>query len=166
MRLDLGGIGKGWAVDRAAQTLAPVGDALINAGGDIYAMGSDGHHEGWTTGVEHPFGSELISTVELRGRALATSTTALRRWTRNGESRHHLIDSGSGRCARSGVASVSVIAATTVEADVYAKSALIMGEAAGCEFLARVRSPGIFVRDDGPAHVTNDWPDDCNGGVR
>jgi thiamine biosynthesis lipoprotein len=158
MRLDLGGLGKGWAVDRVAGTLVPCGDFLVNAGGDLFARGSDGHHGGWRAAIEHPQNGTTISTVVLRNQALATSTTSRRNWPCAGERRHHLIDPRTGACSRSGVTSVSVIAGSTVEADVFAKTALILGSTRGRAFLKDVASPGLFVLDDGSVQTTNDWP--------
>jgi thiamine biosynthesis lipoprotein len=158
LRIDLGGIGKGWAVDKAAQILAPCGDYLVNAGGDVFASGSDGYHGGWSAAVEHPYTGGAVSTVVLRNQAIATSTTTRRQWMSAGEPRHHLVDPRTGACARSGVASASVIAATTVEADVFAKTALILGEERGCAFLRAVDCPGLFILRDGSARVTADWP--------
>lgn len=167
MRIDLGGIGKGWAVDRAAEVLAPCEDFVVNAGGDVFAAGSDGYHDGWTAAIEHPHTGETISTVVLRNEAIATSTTARRNWLRAGERHHHLIDPRTGTCSQSGVAAVSVIGTTTVEADVFAKSALILGAARGREFLDDVSSPGLFVLDDGSVRTTTEWPAELNmdGGV-
>jgi thiamine biosynthesis lipoprotein len=167
VRIDLGGIGKGWAVDHAAQVLAPCHDYLVNAGGDVFASGSDGYHDGWTAAVEHPHTGETVSTVVLRNQAIATSTTALRHWMSSGVRRHHLIDPRTAACSQSGVASASVIALTAVEADVFAKAALILGEERGRAFLETVDCPGLFVLDDGSAHATADWPAELHtdGGV-
>jgi thiamine biosynthesis lipoprotein len=158
LRLDFGGIGKGWAVDRAAAALRPARDYLINAGGDIFAAGSDGYHDGWTAVVAHPHTHEETGVVHLRDQAMATSTTAVRRWTTQGETRHHLIDPRSGTPAAAGVLSASVIAPTTVEADVFAKTALILGEHEGRAFLRSAHCPGLFVLDHGAVAVTPDWP--------
>ncbi|HZP26699.1 MAG TPA: FAD:protein FMN transferase, partial [Dehalococcoidia bacterium] len=58
MRLDLGGIGKGYAVDRVAEVMAPARDYLIDAGGDIFASGNSPHGPGWTVSVAGPFSPE------------------------------------------------------------------------------------------------------------
>jgi thiamine biosynthesis lipoprotein len=158
IRLDLGGIGKGWAVDDAASALRSCRDFLINAGGDIFAAGSDGHHDAWTAVIEHPITNDQIGFVHLRGQAMATSTTALRRWTRAGAPQHHLIDPRTGVPAETGVLSVSVIALTAVEAEVFAKSALILGKEEGKAFLRQVQCPGLFVSDGGQVTATADWP--------
>jgi thiamine biosynthesis lipoprotein len=93
LRLDFGGIGKGYAVDRMAAMLAPARDFIINAGGDIYASGECATGGGWYASVADPYDYEHdLSLVWLRDAALATSTTAIRRWQRGGDVMHHIID--------------------------------------------------------------------------
>ncbi len=161
LRMDLGGIGKGYAVDQAAAVLAPAGDFLIDAGGDIFASGCGPDASGWIVSVTDPQRPMWDAAVLcLANVALATSTTAVRRWQRAGRWQNHLIDPRTGSPAASGVASVSVIATSTVEAEVFAKTALILGLDAGPSFLHAHGSPGLFLKDSGEHHPTHDWPRD------
>ncbi len=89
VRLDFGGIGKGYAAERAADLLAAAGPCLVNAGGDIAVRGG-----AWPIGIET--GGETL-TVELTGGALATSGRDRRRWRRGGRELHHLIDPADRR---------------------------------------------------------------------
>jgi thiamine biosynthesis lipoprotein len=118
--LDLGGIGKGYTVDRAAAILSAAGPALVDAGGDISALGRP-DALGWRVGVEH-------LTLALENAAVATSGRDRRRWRRDGEERHHLIDPSSGRPADSDLLRVSVVSDTAAEAEVLAKSLFLAGE--------------------------------------
>ena len=88
--LDFGGIAKGYAADRCVAELAEIGPALVNAGGDLAVSGprADGP---WPVAVDVP-GASL--TVGIAHGGLATSGRDRRRWTRDGEERHHLIDPG------------------------------------------------------------------------
>ena len=88
VRLDLGGIGKGYAAERAAEILATAGPCLVNAGGDIAVRGGS-----WPIGVETA--TEPL-TLELSGGGLATSGRDRRRWRRDGRELHHLIDPRTG----------------------------------------------------------------------
>ena len=88
VRIDLGGIGKGYAAARAAQLLSPAGPALVNAGGDIAVVGGS-----WPVGVQTADGD---LTLQLSSGALATSGRDRRRWRRNGRELHHLIDPKTG----------------------------------------------------------------------
>jgi FAD:protein FMN transferase len=124
VRLDLGGIGKGYAADRAAAILAPAGPALVDAGGDIAARGRP-DSLGWRVGVET---AEGTLTLALGDGAVATSGRDRRHWRRGGEEQHHLIDPTTGRPAETDLLRVSVVAGTAVEAEVLAKALFLAGE--------------------------------------
>jgi thiamine biosynthesis lipoprotein len=139
VQLDLGGMGKGWTVDRAADRLQGLGPFLINAGGDIYAYQSPPGWTGWDIDLIHPLKpAHFMARVQLHQRALATSTIARRRWQHNGQTMHHLIDPRTGRPAQTDALSVSVITDRTVVAEVFAKVALILGAPAGLAYLERL----------------------------
>lgn len=121
--IDLGGIAKGWLADRAAERIGA--NALANLGGDLRARGDGPDGEGWPVG----FGE---TTVLLRDIGAATSGTEGRRW---GPHLHHLIDPRTGRPAETDVMEVSVLAPTGAEAEVLAKTALLLGREAGARFL-------------------------------
>jgi len=117
-RLDLGGIAKGWACDRAVEMgLATV----VSAGGDLRS--SD---PGLTVDVMSSAGS-VLAEVEVGVGALATSSTARRAWTVAGRRVSHLIDPRTGDPVESPVVSATVTAATAVEAEAGAKAVLLMG---------------------------------------
>lgn len=127
-RLDLGGLAKGWAVDRAAELLAKEGlDALVNAGGDLRAMGEElPVAPGWHVAVEAPDG-DVAWTGTMEG-AVATSTVLRRRWqTRDGGWAHHLIDPRTGMPAEGPLVQVSVAATSCLWAEVWSKAILIGG---------------------------------------
>jgi thiamine biosynthesis lipoprotein len=120
VRLDLGGIGKGYAAERAAEILATAGPCLVNAGGDIATR--DG---AWTVGIETT--GEPV-TLELSGsNALATSGSDHRRWRRGGRELHHLIDPATGLPAESDLLHVTAVASDAVDAEVAAKALFLAG---------------------------------------
>lgn len=142
LALDLGGMGKGWTVDRTADRLQGLGPFLINAGGDIFAYQAPPGQKGWQIDIIHPLQPEqFIARVYLHHQALATSTIARRRWQCNGQIMHHLIDPRTGQPAQTDAVSVSVIADRTVLAEIYAKVALILGVAQGLAYLQKL--PGV-----------------------
>ncbi len=145
IRLDLGGIAKGYAVDRACAILAGAGRCLVNAGGDLAAQGR------WPVGVETP-GGRL--TLELDGGALATSGRDRRRWLRGGEERHHLIDPATGEPAASDLLRVTVFADTAVEAEVLAKALFLAGADAASAEAERRAIPSVLVTEDGRSVLT------------
>jgi thiamine biosynthesis lipoprotein len=142
VRLDLGGMGKGWSVDRAADRLQGLGPFLINAGGDIFAYQSPPGCRGWVVDLVHPWQpGAFIAQVHLHHKALATSTIAKRRWQQAGHLRHHLIDPGTGQPAQTDAVSVTVVTDRTVLAEIYAKAALILGTEQGLAYLESL--PGV-----------------------
>jgi thiamine biosynthesis lipoprotein len=142
VRLDLGGMGKGWTVDRAADRLQGLGPFLINAGGDIFAYHAPPGQKGWKIDLIHPVEpTQFMARVYLHHRALATSTVARRRWQHDGRIMHHLIDPRTGQPAQTDAISVSVIADRTVVAEIYAKVVLILGAEQGLAYLQSL--PGI-----------------------
>jgi thiamine biosynthesis lipoprotein len=158
LRLDLGGIGKGFAVDRASAVLSPARDFLVDAGGDIYASGDGKDGKGWLVAISGPPPSPAdIALLRLHDEALATSTTAVRCWEQDGRRRNHLIDPRTREPVESGVVSASVIAPTTVEAEVFAKVALILGPEAGINFLEQQGAAGLLLLEDGGLRASTTW---------
>jgi thiamine biosynthesis lipoprotein len=113
-RLDLGGIGKGYAVDQVAESLAVTGPCLVNAGGDLAVRGG-----AWPVGVAEGL------TLQLSGGGIATSGRDRRRWVRGGAEQHHLIDPSTGRPAESEFVRVTVVADSAAEAEVLATAAFL-----------------------------------------
>jgi thiamine biosynthesis lipoprotein len=112
--IDLGGIAKGWMADRLGKLLGP--NAVANLGGDLRAVGVGPRGDGWPVGLAGV-------TLMLRDQGAATSSVRRRRW---GEI-HHLIDPRSGLPAKTGLEEVSVVASSGFEAEVIAKTALLLG---------------------------------------
>jgi FAD:protein FMN transferase len=121
VKLDLGGIAKGYAVDRALRILSLVGPALVDAGGDIAVSGKP-----WPVGVET---SAATLTLELQACAVATSGRDRRRWAGPDGERHHLIDPATGRPAEGDLLRVTALASTALEAEVLAKALFLAGSA-------------------------------------
>ena len=158
LRIDLGGIGKGYTVDAVARLMQPARNFVVNAGGDMFASGSGPDGDGWLVNITDPTGATAgVSLIRLRDQALATSTTAVRRWQRGDRLLHHLIDPRTRRPAESGVLSASVAARTATEADVFAKAALLLGFDDGTRLLRDHGASGLFVMDDGRLLQTTGW---------
>ncbi|MDD2923370.1 MAG: FAD:protein FMN transferase [Anaerolineales bacterium] len=138
VRLDFGGIAKGWAAEQVVGRLKHLGSALMNCGGDIAMSGALLDGNPWEIGVFKPFdrSSGYIGMMYFRQRGgVATSATDRRRWMQGSQLRHHIIDPQTGLPAVSDVVSATVTAPTAIEAEAAAKSVLIRGSAAGLEWL-------------------------------
>lgn len=155
--VDLGGIGKGMAVDAAVALLRDldVACALVSAGGDLAVLGTPPGEAGWEVRLEEVPGRPGIA---VREGALATSSTVRRRWAQGGLARHHLIDPRTGEPAWSGLRAVTVAAATCAQAEVASKAALILGAERGGAFLHRLGVAATLVPTLGAASPVNAWP--------
>jgi thiamine biosynthesis lipoprotein len=127
--VDLGGIGKGLAVRWAAAQLADAGSAaLVEAGGDLQAVGAGPDGSGWLVAVEDPRGGpEPVAVLSLTDRGCATSSVRLRRWSVDGRPVNHLVDPSTGAPADGGLLSVTVVGADVAEAEVWSKALFLAG---------------------------------------
>ncbi len=147
-KIDLGGIAKGWVIDHAAQLLEKEGYGFINVGGDMRIFGTLPRH--LNIGIESPFAeTEMISSIQVQKGALATSTTMKRKWLINGEWTHHLIDPRTGEPSESKIVSATVTAPTALEADVWAKTVLLLGEKVGQEWINRNGVQAVVINKNG-----------------
>jgi thiamine biosynthesis lipoprotein len=129
MRLDLGGIAKGWIAEQAALVLAEHSRAcLVDAGGDMFMVGLPEGQASWQIDLEDPRNPGLsLGSLDVPPGALATSSVAKRKWIQGETSRHHLIDPRTGEPAETDWLSVTVIAPHADMAEVFAKALLIAG---------------------------------------
>jgi thiamine biosynthesis lipoprotein len=141
-RLDLGGIGKGYACDRAAEILATAGPCLVNAGGDIATRAGV-----WTVSVETA--TEPLTLELSGGNALATSGRDLRRWRRGGRELHHLIDPATALPSSSDLLRVTAVAHDAIDAEVTAKALFLAGAESAREEADCLGIPALLVTQDG-----------------
>jgi thiamine biosynthesis lipoprotein len=134
--VDLGGIGKGlalrWAADRLRRAMPAGGGALLEAGGDVVAVGSAPGGAAWLVGVEDPGGGSMpIAVVALRDAAIATSSIAVHRWrSPTGDAVHHLLDPDTGAPGGAGLVAVSVQGPDPAWAEVRTKQLFLAGRGA------------------------------------
>ena len=141
MQIDLAGIAKGYAVDRCVAALAGLGvrSALVNIGGNIYAMGAPPGETGWSIGVRDPNGGlETVGTLILRDEAVATSGNYENFVEIDGKRYGHIIDPRTGRPV-SHVLSVTVVAPTGLASDALSTGLFVLGPESGAEAVARLR---------------------------
>ncbi len=150
MELDLGGLGKEYAVDRAIAMLNANGlsHALVNFGGDLAATGAMPGGRPWSVGIDNPAatGSAMAESIELSRGALATSGDARRFLSYRGRRYGHLLDARTGWPPPDAPRSVSVLADTCSEAGLLASIALLMGPDAEA-FLEEQGRKAWIVRD-------------------
>ncbi|MDD5574773.1 MAG: FAD:protein FMN transferase [Candidatus Omnitrophica bacterium] len=152
MQLDLGGIAKGFALDRAVRRLreAQIASALINAGGNVYCLGLN-RKVPWRVGVLDPFDEDkVMDQVVLTDQAVATAGDYRQYFEWKGKRYSHIIDPKTGYPADSGIVSATVISKDGLTADVLSTACVVLGLKKSRELLGRFAdTKGVLVASDG-----------------
>ncbi|MHA1151115.1 MAG: FAD:protein FMN transferase [Alphaproteobacteria bacterium] len=157
VRLDLSSIAKGFGIDQVAEHLDRLGlrQYLIDIGGELRGRGYGPRGALWRVGIERPAGaSRAVQRVIRLGRqALATSGDYRIFFERDGQRYSHIIDPRNGRPVDHGLASVTVVAATAMEADALSTALMVLGPEAGFELAERQRLAAFFIARNGEGLV-------------
>lgn len=161
MRLDLGGIAKGYIADRAMAWLNSGGirDALVNAGGDIRVSGGT-ESPPWRVGLQDPLDrGRLLGFFSLERGAVVTSGNYERYFEKGGERFAHILDPGTGRPVK-GLLSVTVLAGESFLADALATAVMVRGRGDGIGLLSRFPGVrGVLVDEEGTIWVEESLKD-------
>jgi thiamine biosynthesis lipoprotein len=158
MELDLGGVGKEYAVDRVAELLRREGvdSALVNFAGDVRTLGRRGDGRPWSVGIQDPRDPQRCRfALRVRERAgVATSGDYERFFEKDGVRYHHLLDATTGMPAR-GLTSVTVVAPTALAAGRLATAAFLLGPEEGLALLeTRGNVEGALITEAGEMRCT------------
>ena len=148
---NLGAIAKGYITDRLKEKLLESGidSALINLGGNTYAMGRKITGENWKIGIQSPKDeSSVIGYITAENLAVVTSGDYQRYAEIDGVRYHHILDPKTGYPADNGVHSVTVISESAELADVLSTAAFVAGVEGGHKLLESYGAMGIFITDD------------------
>jgi thiamine biosynthesis lipoprotein len=162
LALDLGATGKAFAADRAAERAAEVaGAVLVSIGGDLRIAGPP-RVAGWHVRVADshaaPYDAPDTQTVRLIAGGMATSSTTVRRWMRGADVLHHLVDPRTAAPAAIVWRTVTVAAATCVDANTASTAGVIAGAGAP-SWLEQHRLPARLVTPDGACRYVGGWPE-------
>ncbi|HWI18264.1 MAG TPA: FAD:protein FMN transferase [Vicinamibacterales bacterium] len=157
MKVHLGGIGKGYAVDRAIAMFKARGyqDFLIQSGGDLYVAGTNGGPP-WKLGIADPRGAhEPFATLEISDGTLSTSGDYERAFLKDGKRYHHLLDPDFGEPA-SGCRSVTIVTSRAVIADALSTGVFILGPYEGMKLIEQLPGvEGVIVTADNEVMVSS-----------
>jgi thiamine biosynthesis lipoprotein len=158
MRVHLGGIGKGYAVDRGAEILRGRGvrDFMIQGGGDLYVSGARGDRP-WRVGIRDPRGpaERSLATLDLTDGTFSTSGDYERFFIKDGRRYHHILDPDLGEPAR-GCQSVTIVAESAAIADALSTGVFILGPSAGMTLIEKLPNvEGVIVSDHGELLVSS-----------
>ena len=158
MKITLGGIAKGYAVDQAAHLLIEAGfsDFIIQAGGDMYVSGKKGSAP-WVVGIRDPRGprDQSFALAPIEDHSFSTSGDYERGFVKDGVRYHHILDPRTGQPARA-TRSVTVMAKDAFTADAWSKVLFIMGAARAMPLVEKLPDfEAVFVDADNQVHVSS-----------
>ena len=152
-KIDLGGIAKGYAADEAKRMLTEngVSCALINFGGNVYALGNSFAGTPWKIGIQNPLSNrgESVLSIEVSDKTVVSSAVNERFFIRGGRRYHHILNPLTGQPASSGLLSVSVIADSSMLADALSTAAFVLGAKEGIKLIRSYGAEVIFITENG-----------------
>jgi thiamine biosynthesis lipoprotein len=149
MGVDLGGAAKGYAADRARQILAERGveSALIDAGGNIWALGRHPEGKPWRIGIKNPrpdHGGSVLAIVTSEDDTLVTSGDYERYFIKGGVRYHHIFNPRTGEPARASMA-VTIIAKNSAQADILSTAVFVLGPDKGLALVEGLKDVGCVL---------------------
>lgn len=153
MRLDLGGIAKGYAADEVAAILGSGGvrSAIVDLGGNIVVVGSRPSGGKWRIGVQDPEKprGDYLGIVEIADGTVVTSGVYERYFEKEGVRYHHLLDPATGSPARTGLLGLSIVARTSMDADALSTAVFVLGLERGLRLVESLPDvEAVFVREN------------------
>ena len=160
MKIDLGSIAKGYTADEVAKLLKQEGvkQAIIDIGGNIYAMGLKNNTEEWTIGIQDPFSDrgEIVGSVAVSDKSVVTSGIYERYMEKDGVKYHHILNPKTGYPYESDIAGVTIIADKSIDADALSTVVFTKGIEEGIEFIENQEgSQAIFISKDKKIYLTS-----------
>lgn len=146
MRLDVGAIAKGWAVQRVAEN-APSG-LLISVGGNVCATGPKAEDTPWVIGVQNPDGDDYLHTIYLTKGSVVTSGDYQRAYTVDGKAYHHIIDPDTLYPAGL-YRAVTVVCEDSGTADALSTALFLLPREEGQALLDQYKAEALWVQPDG-----------------
>jgi thiamine biosynthesis lipoprotein len=158
LQIDLGGIAKGYAVDRGIKILAGAGitSAVVSAGGDSRILGNAGDRPR-TVGIRHPRKEgEYVALIPLEDTAISTSGDYERFFIADGVRHHHILDPKTGESARE-VQSVSILTPMAIDSDALSTTTFVLGVEQGLALINSLpQVDGIIIDGQGRLHYTDE----------
>ena len=160
MKIGLGGIGKGYAVDSMFIKMIKMGfeNFYVNGAGDIRVHSHRDAPRAWRIGIRNPFNKDpkvFAGFIQLKNQACATSGDYVNRIIgADNKNSHHIINPHTGE-STNGIVSCTIVAEKTIIADTLATAVIVMGKKKGIEFLNKKKIFGILIDETGKVHLSN-----------
>ena len=159
-RIDLGGIAKGYIADDIARMLRENGceSALVNLGGNTYALGRRPDGSVWNVGLQDPNEARgtAFAAVPVTDKSVVASGINERSFVQDGRTYHHLLDPATGMPADNGLASVTIVSASSLDGDACTTTAFLLGAEAGMAFIeSHDELEALFIETGGTASASS-----------
>lgn len=159
MKIDLGGIAKGYTSNRVMQIFKECGvkSGLVSLGGNVQALGTKTDGTAWQIAIENPDkSSDYIGVVSVKDKAVITSGGYERYFEKNGKTYHHILDPETGYPAESGVKSVTIVSDDGTLADALSTSLFVMGKEKALDYWREHKNEfdTVLVEDNGDITIT------------
>lgn len=164
MEIDLGSIAKGYIADEIANILKQEGvnRAIIDLGGNIYALGSKSSDSNWKIGIQNPFNDrgEVVGGIEVSDKTVVTSGIYERFIEENGVKYHHILNPKTGYPYETDIAGVSIITDKSIDADALSTLTFTKGLEEGLKFIEGLDNvDAIFITNDKKIYITENIRD-------
>ncbi len=161
LHIDLGGIAKGYAADQMAAFLKNKGidRAILNLGGNIYAIGSKAANTPWNVGIQNPFepSGDVVGIIKASEKSIVTSGSYERFFEQDGKTYHHILNTTTGYPVENELISVSIISDLSVEGDILSTSTFSLGLDEGKKLINSLDHIGaIFITKDKKIYFAGD----------
>lgn len=159
MEVDLGSIAKGYAADEVAKILKQEGinSAIIDLGGNIYALGSKNSDNNWKIGIQDPFNDrgQIVGAIEVSDKTVVTTGIYERFIEEDGVKYHHILDPKTGYPYETDIAGVSIIADNSIDADALSTLTFTKGLKEGLKFVEYLDNvDAIFITNAKQIYIT------------
>lgn len=159
MKIDLGGIAKGYTSSRVMQIFKECGvtSGLVSLGGNVQALGTKTDGTAWQIAIENPDkSSDYIGVVSVKDKAVITSGGYERYFEKNGKTYHHILDPETGYPAESGLKSVTIVSDDGTLADALSTSLFVMGKEKALDYWHEHKNEfdTVLVEDNGDITIT------------
>lgn len=148
MKLDLGGIVKGYAADEVKRIFEENGveSAIIDLGGNVYALGEKASGESWRIGIQDPFSvtGNYIGILNVKDKSIVTSGDYERFFIYEGEKYHHIIDSKTGYPSKNEVSGVSILSKRSIDGDALSTALFVLGVEEGTKLVNQLEDIDVI----------------------
>jgi len=165
--IDLGAIAKGYTADEIKKILIDnkINSALINLGGNVFALGSKVDGTSWNIGLQNPLDTrgQYIGTISVTDKSVVTSGNYERFFIVDGKRYHHIFDPKTGYPSEAGLISTTIVSDKSIDGDALSTSTYILGLEKGLKLIESIKGvDAIFITNDKKVYVTTGIKDDFN----